>query len=151
MVKSVKILLIMPFFLKPWFELRIYLVFLAIHVSGVLNIYISLSNLLSSRKCVLLTSLFISQRPISIYSYNFHFLVSVCLRLQVNPQNQKDFVGISPERGFADFIFAHVILHLVVVNFIGWILNKMYRRSLSIYIWCLWLHKLMMLYYNKSQ
>ncbi|CAD7078983.1 unnamed protein product [Hermetia illucens] len=27
--------------------------------------------------------------------------------------------GISPERGFADFIFAHVILHLVVINFIG--------------------------------
>uniref|UniRef100_A0A8D9AQK9 Dolichyl-diphosphooligosaccharide--protein glycosyltransferase subunit DAD1 n=1 Tax=Cacopsylla melanoneura TaxID=428564 RepID=A0A8D9AQK9_9HEMI len=47
------------------------------------------------------------------------FVLGVCLRLQVNPQNQKDFVGISPERGFADFIFAHVILHLVVMNFIG--------------------------------
>lgn len=43
----------------------------------------------------------------------------VCLRLQVNPQNKTDFVGISPERAFADFIFAHVILHLVVINFIG--------------------------------
>lgn len=47
----------------------------------------------------------------------FHFVV--CLRLQVNPQNKTDFVGISPERAFADFIFAHVILHLVVINFIG--------------------------------
>jgi hypothetical protein len=38
---------------------------------------------------------------------------------QVNPSNKDHFGGISPERGFADFIFAHVILHLVVVNFMG--------------------------------
>ncbi|XP_018795071.1 PREDICTED: dolichyl-diphosphooligosaccharide--protein glycosyltransferase subunit DAD1 [Bactrocera latifrons] len=47
------------------------------------------------------------------------FVLGVCLRLQANPQNKAIFVGISPERGFADFIFAHVILHLVVMNFIG--------------------------------
>ncbi|XP_067011937.1 dolichyl-diphosphooligosaccharide--protein glycosyltransferase subunit DAD1 [Anabrus simplex] len=47
------------------------------------------------------------------------FVLAVCLRLQVNPQNKTQFYGISPERGFADFIFAHVILHLVVMNFIG--------------------------------
>lgn len=45
--------------------------------------------------------------------------ISVCLRLQVNPENKSQFYGISPERGFADFIFAHCILHLVVMNFIG--------------------------------
>lgn len=43
----------------------------------------------------------------------------VCLRLQVNPENKLQFAGISPERGFADFILAHVVLHLVVMNFIG--------------------------------
>ncbi|KAF6203136.1 hypothetical protein GE061_003552 [Apolygus lucorum] len=47
------------------------------------------------------------------------FVLAVCLRLQVNPQNKTLFSKISPERGFADFIFAHVILHLVIVNFIG--------------------------------
>ncbi|CAL4122424.1 unnamed protein product [Meganyctiphanes norvegica] len=47
------------------------------------------------------------------------FILGVCLRLQANPQNKSQFLGISPERGFADFIFAHIILHLVVVNFIG--------------------------------
>ncbi|XP_052867401.1 dolichyl-diphosphooligosaccharide--protein glycosyltransferase subunit DAD1 [Anopheles cruzii] len=47
------------------------------------------------------------------------FVLGVCLRLQSNPQNKDQFLGISPERGFADFVFAHVILHLVVVNFIG--------------------------------
>lgn len=45
--------------------------------------------------------------------------ITVCLRLQVNPQNKSQFSGISPERGFADFIFAHIILHIVVMNFIG--------------------------------
>ncbi|KAJ8949513.1 hypothetical protein NQ314_008206 [Rhamnusium bicolor] len=47
------------------------------------------------------------------------FVLGVCLRLQVNPENKSQFYGISPERGFADFIFAHVVLHLVVMNFIG--------------------------------
>ncbi|XP_065341349.1 dolichyl-diphosphooligosaccharide--protein glycosyltransferase subunit DAD1 [Cloeon dipterum] len=47
------------------------------------------------------------------------FILGVCLRLQVNPENKSQFLGISPERGFADFIFAHIILHLTVVNFIG--------------------------------
>ncbi|GJQ71600.1 hypothetical protein Trydic_g11302, partial [Trypoxylus dichotomus] len=47
------------------------------------------------------------------------FVLGVCLRLQVNPENKNQFSGISPERGFADFIFAHIVLHLVVMNFIG--------------------------------
>merc|ERR1711982_63040 len=47
------------------------------------------------------------------------FILGVCLRLQVNPQNKSQFEGISPERAFADFVFAHIVLHLVVMNFIG--------------------------------
>ncbi|TRY62706.1 hypothetical protein TCAL_04616 [Tigriopus californicus] len=47
------------------------------------------------------------------------FVLAVCLRLQVNPQNKSQFETISPERAFADFIFAHIILHLVVMNFLG--------------------------------
>lgn len=47
------------------------------------------------------------------------FLFSVCLRLQVNPENKNEFQGLSAERGFADFIFAHLVLHIVVINFIG--------------------------------
>ncbi|XP_076048527.1 dolichyl-diphosphooligosaccharide--protein glycosyltransferase subunit [Oratosquilla oratoria] len=47
------------------------------------------------------------------------FVLGVCLRLQANPQNKQQFHSISPERGFSDFIFAHIILHLVVMNFIG--------------------------------
>ncbi|KAJ8041211.1 Dolichyl-diphosphooligosaccharide--protein glycosyltransferase subunit DAD1 [Holothuria leucospilota] len=47
------------------------------------------------------------------------FILGVCLRLQVNPVNKSGFHGVSNERAFADFIFASVILHLVVMNFIG--------------------------------
>ncbi|MBN3283192.1 DAD1 glycosyltransferase, partial [Polyodon spathula] len=47
------------------------------------------------------------------------FILAVCLRIQVNPNNKGEFLGISPERAFADFLFAHTVLHLVVVNFIG--------------------------------
>lgn len=47
------------------------------------------------------------------------FVLGVCLRLQANPQNKAEFGDISPQRAFADFIFAHVVLHLVVINFIG--------------------------------
>ena len=43
---------------------------------------------------------------------------AVCLRIQSNPRNQSQF-SISPERAFADFIFANIVLHLVVMNFIG--------------------------------
>merc|ERR1712029_243849 len=40
------------------------------------------------------------------------FVLGVCLRIQVNPANRSEFDKISPERAFADFIFAHLILHL---------------------------------------
>nr|SVE86529.1 EOG090X0KAT [Daphnia similis]SVE87156.1 EOG090X0KAT [Daphnia similis]SVE87782.1 EOG090X0KAT [Daphnia similis]SVE88414.1 EOG090X0KAT [Daphnia similis] len=47
------------------------------------------------------------------------FVLAACLRLQVNPENKGQFEKISPERAFADFIFAHMVLHLTVMNFIG--------------------------------
>ena len=47
------------------------------------------------------------------------FVLGVGLRLQVNEENTWVFNGVTNERAFADFIFAHIILHLVVINFIG--------------------------------
>lgn len=46
------------------------------------------------------------------------FALTVCLRMQVDPTN-KDFSGISPERAFADYVLANLVLHLVVWNYIG--------------------------------
>nr|CAX77901.1 oligosaccharyltransferase [Schistosoma japonicum] len=47
------------------------------------------------------------------------FILAVCLRMHSNPQNKNVFIPSCPESAYADFIFAHVILHLVVFNFIG--------------------------------
>ncbi|EFJ42384.1 epsilon subunit of defender against death protein/oligosaccharyltransferase [Volvox carteri f. nagariensis] len=46
------------------------------------------------------------------------FALTVCLRMQVDPAN-KDFAGISPERAFADYCLANLVLHLVVWNYMG--------------------------------
>uniref|UniRef100_A0AC34R5Q9 Dolichyl-diphosphooligosaccharide--protein glycosyltransferase subunit DAD1 n=1 Tax=Panagrolaimus sp. JU765 TaxID=591449 RepID=A0AC34R5Q9_9BILA len=46
------------------------------------------------------------------------FILAACLRIQVNPENKKEF-NIELERAFADFIFGHLVLHLVVMNFLG--------------------------------
>ncbi|KAL6744969.1 DAD/Ost2, partial [Haematococcus lacustris] len=46
------------------------------------------------------------------------FALTVCLRLQVDPAN-KDFAHVSPERAFADYVLAKLVLHLVVWNYIG--------------------------------
>lgn len=46
------------------------------------------------------------------------FALTVCLRMQADPTN-KDFSGISPERAFADYVLANIVLHLVVFNYLG--------------------------------
>merc|ERR1712053_11510 len=45
------------------------------------------------------------------------FILGVNLRMQANPENASSFDNILPERAFADFLFAHIVLHLVVANF----------------------------------
>uniref|UniRef100_A0A8R1HMX5 Dolichyl-diphosphooligosaccharide--protein glycosyltransferase subunit dad-1 n=1 Tax=Caenorhabditis japonica TaxID=281687 RepID=A0A8R1HMX5_CAEJA len=47
------------------------------------------------------------------------FVLASCLRMQVNKENRSEFTAVSTERAFAEFIFANLILHLVVVNFLG--------------------------------
>ncbi|VDP94548.1 unnamed protein product [Echinostoma caproni] len=47
------------------------------------------------------------------------FVLGVCLRMHSNPQNKQLFTPFCPESAFGDFIIAHVILHLVVFNFLG--------------------------------
>eukprot|EP00735_Rhodelphis_limneticus_P000943 TRINITY_DN11479_c0_g1::TRINITY_DN11479_c0_g1_i1::g.10910::m.10910 TRINITY_DN11479_c0_g1::TRINITY_DN11479_c0_g1_i1::g.10910 ORF type:complete len:124 (+),score=16.09,sp/Q5RBB4/DAD1_PONAB/57.14/1e-39,DAD/PF02109.11/4.1e-45,PIG-F/PF06699.6/0.042,DUF4191/PF13829.1/0.053 TRINITY_DN11479_c0_g1_i1:40-372(+) len=45
------------------------------------------------------------------------FILTVSLRAQVT--KPQDFHGISAERAFIDYIFCNMVLHLVVINFIG--------------------------------
>ncbi|PNY16977.1 defender against cell death [Trifolium pratense] len=45
-------------------------------------------------------------------------VLAVCLRIQVNKEN-KEFKDLAPERAFADFVLCNVVLHLVIINFLG--------------------------------
>ncbi|XP_051114603.1 dolichyl-diphosphooligosaccharide--protein glycosyltransferase subunit DAD1 [Andrographis paniculata] len=45
-------------------------------------------------------------------------VLAVCLRIQVNKEN-KEFKDLPPERAFADFILSNLVLHLVIMNFLG--------------------------------
>ncbi|KAL3140513.1 hypothetical protein ABBQ32_005095 [Trebouxia sp. C0010 RCD-2024] len=46
------------------------------------------------------------------------FVLTVCLRMQVDPANQ-DFKKLSPERAFADYVLCNALLHLLIWNYMG--------------------------------
>ncbi|XP_066156975.1 dolichyl-diphosphooligosaccharide--protein glycosyltransferase subunit DAD1 [Euwallacea fornicatus] len=81
--------------------------------------YILLTGIIQFLYCILVGTFPFNSFLSGFISTVSCFVLGVCLRLQVNPENKNQFYGISPERGFADFIFAHTILHLVVMNFVG--------------------------------
>ncbi|XP_068082172.1 dolichyl-diphosphooligosaccharide--protein glycosyltransferase subunit DAD1 [Anabrus simplex] len=82
-------------------------------------LYVFLTGVIQFGYCVLVGTFPFNSFLSGFISCVSCFVLAVCLRLQVNPQNKEHFFSVSPERGFADFIFAHVILHMVVMNFIG--------------------------------
>ncbi|KAL1502226.1 hypothetical protein ABEB36_007399 [Hypothenemus hampei] len=82
-------------------------------------VYVLLTGIIQFIYCILVGTFPFNSFLSGFTSTVSCFVLGVCLRLQVNPENKNQFYGISPERGFADFIFAHAILHLVVMNFIG--------------------------------
>ncbi|KAF4383792.1 hypothetical protein CsatB_003622 [Cannabis sativa] len=45
-------------------------------------------------------------------------VLAVCLRIQVNKEN-KEFKDLPAERAFADFVLCNLVLHLVIMNFLG--------------------------------
>lgn len=47
------------------------------------------------------------------------FVLTINLRFQTNEKNNADFMHISPERAFADYVFGSLILHFFCVNFIN--------------------------------
>ncbi|KAF1874716.1 hypothetical protein Lal_00007330 [Lupinus albus] len=55
---------------------------------------------------------------LSYHCYILFYFGTVCLRIQVNKEN-KEFKDLAPERAFADFVLCNVVLHLVIMNFIG--------------------------------
>lgn len=53
-----------------------------------------------------------------IFSSAGFFVLTVCLRMQVNPSNP-EFKDVSDESAFFDYVLSNVLLNLVVFNFIG--------------------------------
>nr|CAF74918.1 defender against cell death 1-like molecule [Suberites domuncula] len=80
--------------------------------------YVMLTGIIQFAYCLLVGTFPFNSFLSGFISCVGSFILAVCLRIQSNPENQSQF-KISPERAFADFIFASLVLHLVVVNFIG--------------------------------
>jgi oligosaccharyltransferase complex subunit epsilon len=81
--------------------------------------YILLTGIVQFAYCVLVGTFPFNSFLSGFISSVACFVLAVCLRIQVNPENKSLFSDISQERAFADFIVAHLLLHLVVMNFIG--------------------------------
>ncbi|KAI8138318.1 DAD/Ost2 [Fennellomyces sp. T-0311] len=47
------------------------------------------------------------------------FVLAVNLRIQTNSENKSTFSSISPERAFADFVVASLLLHFFCVHSLG--------------------------------
>ncbi|XP_044744309.1 dolichyl-diphosphooligosaccharide--protein glycosyltransferase subunit DAD1 [Coccinella septempunctata] len=82
-------------------------------------LYILLTGIVQFVYCLLVGTFPFNSFLSGFISTVSSFVLAVCLRLQVNPENKNQFQDVSPERGYADFIFASIVLHLVVMNFIG--------------------------------
>ncbi|EGD79365.1 defender against apopototic cell death 1 [Salpingoeca rosetta] len=81
--------------------------------------YILLTGLIQFVYCALVGTFPFNSFLSGFISSVGSFVLAACLRSQVNPENAQEFSAITREQAFADFIFGHLILHLVVVNFMG--------------------------------
>ncbi|XP_037397553.1 dolichyl-diphosphooligosaccharide--protein glycosyltransferase subunit DAD1 [Pygocentrus nattereri] len=82
-------------------------------------LYILLTGALQFLYCLLVGTFPFNSFLSGFISCVGSFILAVCLRIQINPQNKAEFLSTSPERAFADFLFAHTVLHLVAINFVG--------------------------------
>uniref|UniRef100_A0A0N4ZU34 Dolichyl-diphosphooligosaccharide--protein glycosyltransferase subunit DAD1 n=1 Tax=Parastrongyloides trichosuri TaxID=131310 RepID=A0A0N4ZU34_PARTI len=82
-------------------------------------VYILITGIVQFLYCILLTSFPFNAFIAGFISTVASFVLAASLRSQVDPANRDEFKNISPERAFADFCFAHVVLHLVVANLLG--------------------------------
>ena len=81
-------------------------------------VYVMLTGIVQFVYCLLVGTFPFNSFLSGFISTVGSFILGASLRVQLNKANQSTF-NVSPERAFADFVFAHVILHLVVINFIG--------------------------------
>uniref|UniRef100_A0A0N5ADH6 Dolichyl-diphosphooligosaccharide--protein glycosyltransferase subunit DAD1 n=1 Tax=Syphacia muris TaxID=451379 RepID=A0A0N5ADH6_9BILA len=82
-------------------------------------LYIMLTGIIQFAYCLLVGTFPFNSFLSGFISTVGCFVLGTSLRIQVNPENKALYPNISAERAFADFIFAHVIFHLVIANFLG--------------------------------
>lgn len=82
-------------------------------------LYVLLTGIIQFVYCLLVGTFPFNSFLAGFISTVASFVLGTSLRIQVNEQNKSEFANLSKEKAFAEFIFAHLILHLVVFNFIG--------------------------------
>ena len=87
--------------------------------------YIMLTGIFQFAYCCLVSTFPFNAFLSGFISSVASFILGVCLRIQTNPANMTVFKDISVERAFADFIFAHCVLHLVVMKYELYWLNSL--------------------------
>eukprot|EP01113_Clastostelium_recurvatum_P012289 TRINITY_DN1636_c0_g1_i2.p1 TRINITY_DN1636_c0_g1~~TRINITY_DN1636_c0_g1_i2.p1 ORF type:complete len:133 (-),score=37.87 TRINITY_DN1636_c0_g1_i2:45-443(-) len=86
-------------------------------IIDVFLLYILITGIVQFAYCVLVGTFPFNSFLAGFISTVGTFILTVCLRIQVNPSQTE--IKTTPERAFADFLFCNLILHLVVFNFMG--------------------------------
>ncbi|KAK9896220.1 defender against death DAD protein [Cystobasidium minutum MCA 4210] len=82
-------------------------------------IFTMLSGIAVFAYCLLVTNFPFNSFLGAFSSCVGQFVLLANLRSQVNPENMATYPNVSPERAFADFTFASVVLHFFSFNFLG--------------------------------
>jgi len=88
-----------------------------IRIIDLFLIYILATGVIQFAYCLLVGTFPFNSFLSGFISSVGQFILTVNLRLQVT--NDHEFASISPVRAYADYVLCNVILHLVVMNFMG--------------------------------
>lgn len=83
-------------------------------------LYILLTGVIQFAYCCLVGTFPFNSFLAGFCSTVASFTLATSLRLQINPKNKLVFSSIDPRKAFGDFLFGHLVVHFVVVNFLGW-------------------------------
>eukprot|EP01117_Protostelium_nocturnum_P004487 TRINITY_DN1620_c0_g1_i1.p1 TRINITY_DN1620_c0_g1~~TRINITY_DN1620_c0_g1_i1.p1 ORF type:complete len:111 (-),score=22.15 TRINITY_DN1620_c0_g1_i1:117-449(-) len=89
-----------------------------VQVCDVFLLYVLLTGIIQFVYCALVGTFPFNSFLSGFISTVGTFILTVCLRIQIGP-NSPFGKGRSNERAFFDYIFANLILHLWVMNFMG--------------------------------
>eukprot|EP01027_Heterolobosea_sp_BB2_P001321 GEZU01002022.1.p1 GENE.GEZU01002022.1~~GEZU01002022.1.p1 ORF type:complete len:130 (-),score=36.41 GEZU01002022.1:22-372(-) len=88
-------------------------------VIDVFLVYILLTGIIQFVYCALVGTFPFNSFLAGFISCIGLFVLTVSLRMQVNPLNKDQFKGITLERAFADYVLCAILLFFVAINFMG--------------------------------